>query len=252
MHEDPKNNFNGIETDIVTDYEQYDIKHFEGEDKTLLAEDFIPLAKKNKNSSIYDRPKPQNTLFPIIFMLLSLFMSMLYWNGYVTHPLGISQNSFFDQGNYWQSITAIFMHADLGHFLSNSWLLFLFGWFLKDFGTSFAFPLFSLLIGIVTNILTILTQPAYVYLVGASGMVYGMVSMWIVFYMYYSESTFKEKIMGSVAFLLVVMFPESFQENVSYAAHIIGFLFGIVFGIAYIFGDKLFLKFSNRQKSLPN
>lgn len=220
-------------TRIVTDYDQYSFRSLEGPDTELSELDFLPTAKTPKHSAIYHRPQRQSSWFAFLFMAAALVLSALSWQGYFSQSFAISQVGFFDQGKWWQSITALFMHADIVHLLSNGWLLVLFGWILKDFGTSFAFPVLSLAVGIVTNIATVLTMPAHHRLLGASGMVYGMVAMWIVFYMFYSESPQKDKWMGSIAFLLIVMFPDTFNPQVSYAAHGIGFGVGLVAGLGY-------------------
>lgn len=220
-------------TRIVTDYSQYDFRRLEGDDTELSELDFLPTAARPKQSAIYQPPRRESAWFALAFMALALLLSSLSWQGYITESLAVSQVGLFEQGKWWQSLSALFMHADIVHLISNGWLLVLFGWILKDFGTSFAFPLLALVVGVVTNIATVMTMPAQHQLVGASGMVYGMVAMWIVFYMYYSESSLKDKWMGSLAFFLVVMFPDTFNPQVSYAAHAIGFGIGILAGLGY-------------------
>lgn len=218
---------------IVTDYDQYNFRRLEGDDTELSELDFLPTAKAPKQSAIYQPPRRQNAWFAFLFMLLALGLSALDWQGWFTESLAISQVGFFEQGKWWQAITALLLHADIVHLLSNGWLLILFGWILKDFGTAFAFPVLALAVGIVTNVATVLTMPVHHRLLGASGMVYGMVAMWIVFYLFYSESERRDKWMGAIAFLLVVMFPDTFNPQVSYAAHGIGFGVGLVAGLGY-------------------
>lgn len=218
---------------IITDYDQYDIRRFEGDDTELSELDFLPRADKPKASSIYQPPRKQNAWFAMIFMAVALFVSVIDWQGGFSQSLAISQRDVFEGGKWWQAITALFLHADIVHLLSNGWLLVLFGWILKDFGTALAFPVLALGVGVATNIATVLTMPAHHRLLGASGMVYGMVAMWIVFYLYYSEAPLRLKWMGAIAFLLIVMFPDTFNPQVSYAAHGIGFGIGLIAGGLY-------------------
>lgn len=220
-------------TRIITDYDQYDIRRFEGSDTELSELDFLPAAEKPKASSIYQPPRKQNAWFAMIFMAIALGVSIVDWQGGFSESLAISQRDVFVHGKWWQAITALFLHADIVHLLSNGWLLVLFGWILKDFGTALAFPVLALVVGVATNFATVLTMPAHHRLLGASGMVYGMVAMWIVFYLYYSEAPPKLKWMGAIAFILIVMFPDTFNPQVSYAAHGIGFVIGLIVGALY-------------------
>jgi rhomboid protease GluP len=138
-------------------------------------------------------------------------------------------------GEYWRAFTALFAHADIAHFLSNGWLLFLFGWFLRDFAGRWAFPVLSFLIGILTNIITVMTMHPQTYLIGASGMVYGMIGMWLVIYMWHADVSLGKRILRTLGFAMLMLIPSTFRPEVSYAAHGIGFALGLGFAVPFCF-----------------
>ncbi len=87
-------------------------------------------------------------------------------------------------------------------------------------------------------------MPPQTQLIGASGMVYAMVAMWLVVYMNFeTHYPFRTRLMRAVGFTLVVMIPTTYQKNVSYLAHGMGFGLGILFGVVLI----LFMTPQNHQ-----
>lgn len=158
-------------------------------------------------------------------------LSLWSWsapNGISLHP---SRQTVFEDNEWHRLITGIFIHSDVSHILSNGPLLLIFGWFLRAFFGRLVFPGISLLIGVLAHGLTLLHYPGQVRLLGASGMVYGMVGLWLVFYMTFeTDRTFSEKLMRCLGFSLVVLAPTTFNPETSYAAHGYGFALGLVGG----------------------
>jgi membrane associated rhomboid family serine protease len=119
----------------------------------------------------------------------------------------------------------------MDHLLANAPLFLIFGWFLRAFFGWRAFPLASILIGVLSNLATIATYPAHEELLGASGMLYGMVALWLVFYSRFAtEFALPMRIFRAVGVSLLLLFPTTFEKNVSYMAHITGFAFGLAVG----------------------
>ena len=176
---------------------------------------------------------------------LCTIISLLYWHSPVGYLLAGSKESIFYQGELWRLVTTLFVHSDIGHILSNSFLLVPFAFFLRnDFGLR-AFPVSSIAIGILTTIATLWNMPDRIQLIGASGMLYGMIGLWLSCWGRSAKQyTRKDKWMRSIAFVLVVLIPSQYQENVSYAAHAWGFVIGVVWGI--------FLPINHRQKANIN
>ena len=196
-------------------------------------EDFLP-SPTVPQAKIYRIPKRQTSYQAALFLVFCFSVSLLTWRSQGGLRLGISYNCFFLDGEYWRAFSALLVHADLGHFLSNGWLLFLFGWFLRDLAGVLAFPFLSILIGMVTNVLTVMTMPQGRFLVGASGMVYGMVGLWLVLFFRYTPLSLGQRLLRSIGFVLLMLFPSTFRPEVSYMAHGIGFFLGVFVGVVFV------------------
>jgi len=147
-----------------------------------------------------------------------------YWSGTV------SQRSLIHEGQYWRLLTALFVHKDLAHLLSNTPLFLIFGFYLQGFFGFWVFPFGAIILGVLTNLFTVMSYAPDVSLLGASGMLYAMVAMWLVFYMKLeTHLSFGLKFLRSVGVSLVLLFPTSFQPQTSYTAHAYGFVLGVFF-----------------------
>lgn len=154
-----------------------------------------------------------------------------------SHPLHdllwASRESVFSRHEYWRLITAILIHADSLHLLSNMPLFILFGFFLYEYFGFMLFPLISFATGVCSNIITLYFYPDSVRLAGSSGMIYGMAALWLVLYIYHdTDHTMPVKIFRSTGFALIVLFPETYNPATSYMAHAAGFAAGIIFALA--------------------
>jgi len=149
--------------------------------------------------------------------------------------LWASRETVFTKHEYWRLITAIFTHADSVHLLSNMPLFIFFGFFLYEYFGFILFPALSLLTGVCANITALYFYPDSVRLVGASGMIYGMVSLWLVLYIYHdTDHTMLMRIFRATGFTLIVLFPETYNPTTSYMAHAAGFVIGIILALAVL------------------
>ncbi len=167
---------------------------------------------------------------PLYFIFITI--SLLYWQTPVHEHLWLSGDAFFNGREIWRSLTSIAAHADAVHLLSNTLLYFVFGWFLYAYFGFILFPLASIGIGAAAGIITVWFYDPFMRLIGASGMVYGMVAMWLVFYMRYdTDHRPASRFMRAVGFSLIMMFPTVYNPGTSYLAHGAGFLCGIIGGL---------------------
>ncbi|KYG69928.1 rhomboid family intramembrane serine protease [Bdellovibrio bacteriovorus] len=178
----------------------------------------------------------------VLFLIIG---SVFYWQNFYKFStwMSASQFSVFSQHQYWRLWTTLFAHADLGHLASNSILFFIFGYFLSGYFGLWVFPILAFLLGGVTNALTILTYAPDINLIGVSGVVYWMGGMWLVLYLMLDEQrTWLQRSLRAVGVALGVFMPSTaFEPNVSYRAHLIGFVVGVVTGfIYYLFRKKEF------------
>lgn len=187
-----------------------------------------------------ERPRGPLSVFPSLSHALpAVVMFMLFYAAtaiYGAYPQGeylwVSGSAIFEGHEYWRLVTAIFTHAGLNHLISNALIFLVFGWMLKAYFGLAVFPVASIVIGLITNAVTVAFYEPSVRLVGASGMAYGMVSLWLVFYIYNDlYHTLPLRILRAVGFALIMMFPTTFEPHVSYLSHAIGFVTGLAVGL---------------------
>ena len=193
-----------------------------------------------------------------VFIVLGLciFFSWLYWNPEMklSNQLAASHSSVIDKGEYWRLFTTSFVHADLKHLLSNSFMLSLLVYFVSSFYGSIISVVLSFVVATITNFIVIKTYGGEINLVGASGVVYYLWGFWMILYMFLQRhySIINRSLrMGAV--FLILLIPNEYQPSTSYLAHYIGFGVGIVVGGLYflIYKNKLLKaeKWSVRQVS---
>ncbi len=186
-------------------------------------------------------PKPRPPLMqvpslrwmrPALFCFSLFFVASLReWVWPEADRLSASGAAVFGRHEYWRLVTALFAHSSMDHLLSNTPLFLIFGWFLRAFFGWLAFPVATLAIGVLSNLATIATYEPQTELLGASGMLYGMVALWLVFYLRFAtEFAVPMRLFRAVGVSLLLLFPTTFEKNVSYMAHVSGFLFGGLVG----------------------
>ncbi len=164
----------------------------------------------------------------ILFVLCTFTFSSSSFSDY----LWASRETVLTRHEYWRLFTALFTHADLLHLLSNLPLFFFFGIFIFEYFGFIVFPVISFFTGVSANIVTLYFYPDTVRLVGASGMVYGMASLWLVLYIYFDTArTIPMRIFRSIGFALIILFPATYEHSTSYLAHAAGFVIGILCGV---------------------
>ena len=80
----------------------------------------------------------------VICIILFYIASVLYSDYSFGKKLWASGETVFTNYEYWRLLTSVFVHSDIMHLLSNSFIFLLFGWLLRAYFGFFIFPLFSL------------------------------------------------------------------------------------------------------------
>jgi rhomboid protease GluP len=163
-------------------------------------------------------------------------ISLLAWrNGASLLPiLAASSEAVLERREYWRLLTAIAVHADVLHALSNAIYLGAFAYLLFGYFGVWVFPVLSLAMAVLTNYFSLLTYSPNVALVGASGLVYWMAGFWLSMYLLVERSVGPGKrVLRAVCLALLVLFPTTVQANVSYRTHAIGVALGAVSALAY-------------------
>lgn len=191
-----------------------------------VPEDFLPSAPKPRGR-LSRFPSQKSLLVPVAFYALCALTSYFYWNSPHADALPVSGIDVFVDHQYYRLLTALFTHADIAHLLANGPLFIIFGWLLRAYFGPWVFPVTAFGVGVLANLATIAVYPPEQSLVGASGMVYGMVAMWLVFYLKYETAyPFNLRLLRVMGFILIILFPTQFQPKTSYWAHTFGFIIG--------------------------
>ncbi len=188
-----------------------------------------PILEEQALSRPMELSSMQSALF---FLALFTIASVFAWQ----NPHGIlvaTQRLVFESGEWWRLITSPFVHADFIHLLSNSMLFLVFASLLNNYFGRWAFPILSVLGAAATEAIALLTYPPDLRLVGASGMVYLMAGMWLIYFLRHSSYLpLSHRIMRVIAFSFIVLLPSTIEEQVSYRSHGIGF--GLGLAIAFV------------------
>jgi rhomboid protease GluP len=169
-----------------------------------------------------------------------LFLSaacLLQWNNFrdLAELWPATREQVFTHGQIWRLWTTLFVHADIGHLAANSLLFFILGFFLFGYFGGFVFPILALIMGGVTNAFSLLSYPAQVTLVGASGIVSWMGGTWLALYVLINTKlSWTQRLLRAIGVALVLFAPsEAFDPKISYRTHVIGFFIGVVCGLLY-------------------
>ena len=123
----------------------------------------------------------------------------------------------------------------MGHLLGNSVSLSGFSFLLYGYFGRWVYPVLSLGMGALCHLITLWFYPMDVRLLGASGMIYAMMGFWVAAYFGLDRRhTVFQRLFRVFGFCLIWIIPTSYDPAVSYLAHGIGFLVGIVVGSFFI------------------
>ncbi len=197
-------------------------------------EDFLPSPPKPIGP--FRRWPPLFPAFtaPLAVALGSLGLSLVHWNSGFS-SFAASGYDVWQQGRYWKLFTALLDHADIAHWGLNMMPLVFFGWLLCAYFGVWVFLLGSLFIGLTSNALTVALYPPSTSLLGASGVVYGIIAMWLLLYVRFDdENNLTKKSVRVVGFVLMLLFPTTYEHTTSYLAHASGFVFGVFAGLSIL------------------
>jgi rhomboid protease GluP len=131
------------------------------------------------------------------------------------------------EGQYWQLISSMFVHANITHLGLNMLFLLIFGLRAEELFTTEEYFFVYMLSGIAGNIMTLFLMSSNTISVGASGAIFGMYGAGLI----YMRKTFGQSIAGALlyAFLLLML---STGIGVNIVAHFGGLTTGLIIGYA--------------------
>jgi membrane associated rhomboid family serine protease len=173
---------------------------------------------------------------PAIVLIMVFFIASALAHKYdFVDMLSVSGRDVFTRYEFWRCATALAIHADLPHLLSNGLLFILFGWMLHSYFGLAMFPGLSALAGMVTNIIVACIYDPEVSVIGASGMTHAMVAIWIVLYLKFdTDRTIPVRLFRALGFVLVMLAPSAIEAHVSYLSHAVGFAVGTAMSLALL------------------
>jgi membrane associated rhomboid family serine protease len=200
----------------------------------LLEEVQEPVARPSL-SFLSQYPSKKAFLPSLVFAAAATVASVVSWNSENFEYAWVGDREKILSGHeWWRLLTSVLLHADIKHLLSNLLFLIPFGGLLTNYFGWAVFPVLGIVLGIVTQWISLETYPAGETLLGASGLLYVLFGLWLALY-YRAETRLRwtNRLLRVLGFGLIMLVPQEFQPEVSYRTHYIGLVFGLVAGIVY-------------------
>ncbi len=180
-----------------------------------------------------------NAALMLIAVNLGLFLLSLLRPRYMTYFLGLNPILFWTEGFFWQPLTYMFVHGNMGHIVLNMIGMFFFAPQVEERMGTREFLLFYFLTGILAGILSAavywLTGMNQVFLVGASGALFGVLFAFAVYYPNAMVYLFGLIPLRAVTMVIGFTALELFSslaapgQGVAHMTHLAGFLFAFLY-----------------------
>lgn len=211
------------------------------EDQWIPDELIVPPEKRMVGSFITGAPVRSSLFATLSFLGFIVLISQLYWINFLglAEYLPAIHSKVFNQWQWWRVFTATLIHGDLGHLVSNLYMLGIFSFFVYGYFGLSVYPFYTFLGAGLVNLVSIYTYAPNVRLLGASGLVYLLGGFWLTLYLFIQRQyTVSRRLMRVFGLALMVFFPTSFEATTSYRTHFIGFLVGVVMAVFYFLLNK--------------
>lgn len=164
--------------------------------------------------------------------------------GTIVYSYGVGHNiSIYVNNEYWRLLTPVFLHANLGHVLFNSFALVLFGPALERMTGKLPFALIYLITGIIGNIGTYMVNPqSNIPHLGASGAIYGLFGIYIFMTVKRRDLIDVQSAQIVRTIFIIGIILTFIRPNINIPAHIFGFLGGIIVAPLFLKNARPFYK----------
>jgi len=181
----------------------------------------------------------------IVFISILFIIGHIFWNDYgsIAESLVASGNLVFAKGQWYRDFTSIFIHADLGHLLSNSYMLFFLVYLNYTYFGPLLFPFLAVIFSALINHIALWTYHPEIHLIGASGLAYLLGGCWFsLFILLDRRISLFRRVFKAFGVTLIIFFPQTLVADVSYRAHFFGFILGLITGLVYFLIKKKYLR----------
>ena len=135
-------------------------------------------------------------------------------------------------GQYWRLLTAAFLHGGWLHLAFNMYALYLFGPFVEQTLGRVRFIITYLTLAVGSSVLVYLLEDPLTPTIGASGAVFGLFGLALVFLI-----RTRQNITGMLILLAINGFI-SLSANISWQGHLGGFITGLVLGLMFAYAPR--------------
>ncbi|CAD2075984.1 rhomboid family intramembrane serine protease [Phocicoccus pinnipedialis] len=167
-----------------------------------------------------------------LIFLMNLFYIHIRGSNHFTNQLGLTH---FDvvQGEYYRLISSAFLHANVEHFLFNIFALYILGKFVESIYSHVHMIVAYIITAVLANVmsLTFITDSLSL---GASGAIYGLLGVLVVYMLINKKINTKLIIQISLIFIIISI-VSSFFNNVNHYAHVGGIIYGLMLGVLFQF-----------------
>lgn len=172
-----------------------------------------------------------------VFLFFSMFFSGVRFFSPHTQDIiswGGNYGSLTTNGEWWRLFSSYFIHIGFLHLAANCFALAYVGLFLESHLKRIGFLSLYLFCGLFAS-LTSLYWNENLVSAGASGAIFGMYGLLIVFL---ATNTIQQKLNSNtiffIIFFVIINLLGSFKEGIDGAAHVGGFLSGVLFGFVFV------------------
>lgn len=184
-------------------------------------------------------PERQLNIIPFlsVFIILYIFQVIMFYtnNDYQWYTAGYADSAKILHGEWWRLVTALTLHADMYHILSNFMLLILISYGLFGRTGSGIGWLIVLLSGISGNLLDAVVNPYMHIAIGSSSAVFGSVGALggLQTAGFYRSIWSKRLVPFAGALALLAFSGISSDPGIDVTAHIFGFISGFMIGVLW-------------------
>jgi rhomboid protease GluP len=176
-------------------------------------------------------------------------VSGIYWTDSfgLASELPATPETVFELGQYWRLFTAMGVHSDFRHLMSNALVFAVLSYLLYGYFGAMVHPVLTISGGGLVMALSLATYPPLTILVGASGVTHLMAGFWLTLYLFVERRfTLPKRLLRALGFGVIVLVPTVVEPAVSYRTHALGFGVGVALGVVYFYFNKEGLRRAER------